>query len=89
MRKFSSGTGFVQQSSTGVGIDGNEEADTLAGAGLSSAFVEPEPCIPLARSSVKRRERECLLKLSELGDCLSKKPNLGLMRYFGGCLDPN
>jgi hypothetical protein len=43
------------------GIHGNEVA-ALAGAGSSSAFVGPEPCLPLAPSSVKRREREWLLK---------------------------
>jgi hypothetical protein len=32
---------------------GNEEADALAGS--SSAFVGPEPCLPLGPSSVKRR----------------------------------
>jgi ribonuclease HI len=44
------------------GIHGNKEADALAKAGSSSAFVEPEPCIPLAPFSVKRRERVWLLK---------------------------
>jgi hypothetical protein len=37
------------------GIHGNEEADALAIAGSSSAFVGPEPCLPLAPSSVRRR----------------------------------
>jgi ribonuclease HI len=44
------------------GIHGNEEADALAKARSSSAFVGPEPCLPWALSSVKRRERERLLK---------------------------
>jgi ribonuclease HI len=35
------------------GIHVNEEADALARAGSSSAFVGPEPCLPLAPSSVK------------------------------------
>jgi hypothetical protein len=35
-----------------------EEADALARVGSSSAFVDPEPCLPLAPSSVKRRERK-------------------------------
>jgi ribonuclease HI len=39
------------------GIHGNEEANALARAGSSSTFVEPELCLPLAPSSVKRRER--------------------------------
>jgi ribonuclease HI len=43
------------------GIHGNEETDALARAGSSSAFVGPEPCLLLAVSSVKRREREWLL----------------------------
>jgi hypothetical protein len=42
------------------GIHGNEETDALARTGSSSAFVGPEPCLPLAPSSVKRREREWL-----------------------------
>jgi hypothetical protein len=37
------------------GIHGNEEADSLARARSSSAFVELEPCLPLATSSIKRR----------------------------------
>jgi hypothetical protein len=45
-----------------TGLSMNEVADALARAGLSSAFVGPEPCRPLAPSSVKRREREWLLK---------------------------
>jgi hypothetical protein len=44
------------------GIYGNEEAEALARAGSSSAFGGPVPCLPLAHSSVKRREREWLLK---------------------------
>jgi hypothetical protein len=44
------------------GIYGNEEADALARAGTSSAFVGPEPCLPLASSSVTQREREWLVK---------------------------
>jgi hypothetical protein len=38
------------------GIHGNEEADAFARMGSNSAFVRPEPCFPLAPSSVKRRE---------------------------------
>jgi hypothetical protein len=34
------------------GIHGNEEADALARAGSSSAFVGPEPCFTLASVSV-------------------------------------
>jgi ribonuclease HI len=37
------------------GIHGNEEADTLARTGSSSAFVGSELCLPLAPSTVKRR----------------------------------
>jgi ribonuclease HI len=44
------------------GLHGNKEADALARLGSSSAFVGPEPCLLLAPSSVKRREREWLLK---------------------------
>jgi ribonuclease HI len=44
------------------GIHGNEKADALARAGSSSAFVAPEPCLPLAPSSVRQREREMLFK---------------------------
>jgi hypothetical protein len=44
------------------GIHGNEEADALARAGSSSAFVGPEPCLPLASSSVRQREQEWLFK---------------------------
>jgi hypothetical protein len=44
------------------GIHGNEEADALAKAASSSAFVGPEPCLPLAPLSVKRREQKWLLK---------------------------
>jgi hypothetical protein len=35
-----------------------EEAEALARAGSSSAFVGPKPCLPLALTNVKRRERE-------------------------------
>jgi ribonuclease HI len=41
------------------GIHGNEEADALARARSSFAFVGPEPGLPLAPSSVGR-EREWL-----------------------------
>jgi hypothetical protein len=44
------------------GIHGNEETDALARAVSSTAFVRPEPCLPLAPSSVRRREREWLFK---------------------------
>jgi hypothetical protein len=44
------------------GIHGNEDADVFARTGSSSAFVRPKSCLPLAPSSVKRREREWLLK---------------------------
>jgi hypothetical protein len=44
------------------GIHVNEEADALARARSNSAFVGPEPCLPMAPSSVKRREREWLVK---------------------------
>jgi ribonuclease HI len=44
------------------GIHGNEEADALARAGSGSAFLEPEPCLPSAPSSVRQREREWLFK---------------------------
>jgi hypothetical protein len=44
------------------GIHGNEEADALARAGSSPAFVRPEPCLSLAPSIVQRRQREWLLK---------------------------
>jgi hypothetical protein len=37
------------------GIHGNEDANALARAKSSSAFVVPEPCLLLAPSSVKRR----------------------------------
>jgi hypothetical protein len=74
------------------GIHGNEEADAHARAVTSSAFVGPEPCLPFAPSSAKRREREWLLK----SHCSSwsmetacrqtrmwlKKPNPGLTRYL-------
>jgi hypothetical protein len=43
------------------GIHGNEDADALARAELRSAFVGPEPCLSLAPSSVRQREREWLL----------------------------
>jgi hypothetical protein len=43
------------------GIHINEETDALAKAGSSSAFFGPEPCLPLAPSSVKQKEREWLL----------------------------
>jgi hypothetical protein len=39
---------------TVVGIHGNEEANAFARSGSSSDFVGPEPCLPLAPSSVKR-----------------------------------
>jgi hypothetical protein len=53
VRRFYSGTGFVSQSSTGVGswTHAHEEAD-----------VGPESCHKLAPSSVKRRQRDWLLK---------------------------
>jgi hypothetical protein len=74
------------------GIHGNEKADALAREGSSSAFVRPEPCLPLATSSVKLREWEWSLK----SQCVSwsletacaqsrmwlKKPNPGLTRYL-------
>jgi ribonuclease HI len=44
------------------GIHGNEEADALARAGSRSAFLGPEPCLLLAPSGVKRRERKWLFK---------------------------
>jgi hypothetical protein len=66
-------------------IHGNEEANALVGS--SSAFVGSEPFLPLAPSSVKRREREWLLKshcvLWTLGTACRqsrmwlKKPNPG------------
>jgi hypothetical protein len=73
-------------------IHGNEKADALARAESSYAFVGPEPCLPLAPSSVKRRERKWLLK----SHCTSwsletawrqsrmwlKKPNPGFTRYL-------
>jgi hypothetical protein len=43
------------------GIHGNEEVDALLRAGSSFAFVRPEPCLPLAPSSVGR-EREWLFR---------------------------
>jgi hypothetical protein len=43
------------------GIFGNEAADALAGVGSNSAFVGPEPCLALAPSRVKRKERKWLL----------------------------
>jgi hypothetical protein len=46
----------------GCGIHGNDEADALARAVSSSAFVGPEHCLPLAPLSAKRREREWLHK---------------------------
>jgi hypothetical protein len=62
------------------GIQGNEEADALTRAGSSSVFVGPEPCLPLAPSSVEgvRREREWLLKshYAEFGNCLSSVVNV-------------
>jgi hypothetical protein len=69
------------------GIHGNEEADAFARSGSSSVFVEPEPCLPLAPSSVRRRERYRLFK----SHCASwslqtrmwlKKPNPRLTRYL-------
>jgi hypothetical protein len=74
------------------GIHGNEKANAIGRVGSSSAFVGPEPCFPLAPSSVKWREREWLLK----SHCASwslenacrqlrmwlKKPNPGLTRYL-------
>jgi hypothetical protein len=74
------------------GIHGNEETDALARAGSGSAFLGPEPCLPLAPSSVRQREREWLFK----SHCISwiletacrqsrmwlKKPNPGLTRYL-------
>jgi hypothetical protein len=47
------------------GIHGNEEATALARAGSSSAFVGPEPCFPLAPSSVRRRKRSGYLNHTE------------------------
>jgi hypothetical protein len=44
------------------GIHGNEAADALARAGSSSSFVGPKPCVPLAPSRIKWKEREVLLK---------------------------
>jgi hypothetical protein len=74
------------------GIHRKEEADALARTGSSSAFVGPEPCLPLTPSSVKRREQEWLLKSHcaswnlETACCQSKmwlkKLNLGLTRYL-------
>jgi hypothetical protein len=43
------------------GIHGNEETH-LQEPGSSSTFVGPKPCLPLATSIVKRKEREWLLK---------------------------
>jgi ribonuclease HI len=74
------------------GIHENEQADALARAGSSYAFVGPEPCLPLALSSVKQRGREWLLK-SHCASwrletaCLQsrmwlKKNNPGLTRYL-------
>jgi hypothetical protein len=73
------------------GIHGNEDADVFARTGSSSVFAGPESCLPLAPSSVKRREREWLLK----SHCASwsletacresmwlKRSNPGLMRYL-------
>jgi hypothetical protein len=54
------------------GIHGNEEADALAREGSSFAFVETEPCLPLAPSSVRRREREWLLKSWSLESVVSR-----------------
>jgi hypothetical protein len=60
------------------GIHGNKKADTLARAVSSSAFVGPEPCLPLAPSSVRRRELELFIShcTMELGDCLSSVENV-------------
>jgi hypothetical protein len=73
-------------------IHGNEEANALARAGSSSAFVGPEPCPPLAPSSVRQREREWLFKshctswslktACRRSRMLLKKPNPGLTRYL-------
>jgi ribonuclease HI len=62
------------------GILENEKADALARAVLGSAFVEPEPCLPLAHSSAKRREREWLLKsrLMELGETACRQSRMRL-----------
>jgi hypothetical protein len=74
------------------GIHGNEEADALSRAGSSSAFVGPEPCLPLAPSSVRQREREWLFKSHRTSWSLEtacrqsrmrlKQLNPGLTRYL-------
>jgi hypothetical protein len=61
------------------GIHGIEEADALARAASSSAFVGSEPCLPLAPSSVKRRAGVVIyitLRLMNLVDCLSSVENV-------------
>jgi hypothetical protein len=74
------------------GNHGNEEADPLARPGSSFAFVGPEPCLPLAPSSAKRRELEWLLKSHHASWSFNtacrqsrmwlKKLNSGLTRYL-------
>jgi hypothetical protein len=74
------------------GIHGNEEAEALARAKSSFDFVGLETCFSLAPSSVKRRDREWLLKSHcaswslETAFCQSrmwlKKPDPGLTRYL-------
>jgi hypothetical protein len=43
------------------GIHENQEVDAFARARSNSALVGPEPCLPLAPSSVKWCEREWVL----------------------------